>query len=199
MQWISAVLKSQGYIMVEPLLDRVTDFSLHFHVSPETIRYEGVGRFETNSNGQYEANILNSDVSDIQDIVPLEQLSEQLIDAFQFFDIPKKYAGYAGVDLMVIRFDGRYLIQPCVEVNWRYNMGIVALRLQRYLANGAKGKFAVHFSPDQSFGDFHRQMTTEYPLEFKNGKPSRGYFPLSDPAKAQAGAYVLIDDRAKQE
>jgi hypothetical protein len=192
-QWINAVLKTQGYIMVEPLLHRVTDFSLHFHISPETIRYEGVGRFETNTNGQYEANILNPDVSDIQNLVSLEKLSAQLLGALKFFDIQTRYAGYAGVDLMVIRLNGDLLIHPCVEVNWRYNMGIVALQLQRLLADDVKGKFAVHFSPKQPFGDFHQQMTTEYPLEFKDGKPFRGYFPLSDPAKAHAGAYVLID------
>lgn len=38
-------------------------------------------------------------------------------------------------------------MQPCVEINLRYNMGIISIALQRYLRENSEGIFKIRFSP----------------------------------------------------
>jgi hypothetical protein len=45
------------------------------------------------------------------------------------------YAGYLGVDMMICREGENFLVHPCVEINLRMNMGVVArLFYDRYVA-----------------------------------------------------------------
>jgi len=55
------------------------------------------------------------------------------------------------VDMMVCRSDKEngYRVHPCVEINMRMNMGVVArLFYDRFVALGSKGCFAVEYVPD---------------------------------------------------
>ena len=43
-----------------------------------------------------------------------------------------KYVGYLGVDMMIYEDEsGEFGVQPCVEINLRYNMGICLLYTSR--------------------------------------------------------------------
>jgi hypothetical protein len=192
-QWVSGVIKQQGFIMIEPLLDKIEDFSLQFHISPKKIEFLGVGKFETNTNGQYISNTINPDTQFIEKIVPLERLVLQITDALKLKKIQESYEGYAGFDLMTINYNNQVLIQPCVEINWRYNMGLVALQLQKLIHPQAKGTFGVHFHPKKSFISFADEKRKEYPLTLKNNLPFKGFFPLSNPQNAISGAFFILD------
>ena len=74
----------------------------------------------------------------------------------------------------------RYKIQPCVEINLRYNMGIVALRLQRHIAKDAKGRFNIRFSGKQGeiYDSVEKQLEM-YPLETCDGAIVSGYINLT--------------------
>lgn len=193
-QWIASVLKQQGYIMAEPLFNKKLDFSLHFHVSPKGVKYIGYSAFHTNSNGRYIANEINSDTTQVDRIMPVSSLASLLIEAIQTSDAQIHYEGYVGVDLMIVEIEGREYIHPCLEINWRYNMGLVALRINELLSDDVKGIFSVHVSPKGSFGDFCKKMTIQFSPVYSAGLPVRGFFPLSDPVVARSGAYLLLGD-----
>ncbi len=61
-------------------------------------------------------------------------------------------------------------VQPCVEINLRYNMGIVSIALQRYLQEGVEGvlKYSrvLHFLPmkREKLCNRWRRIETDYPI-----------------------------------
>lgn len=76
--------------------------------------------------------------------------SWQQIKEFLVCALPKllpEYTGALGVDMMIYRNgEQQDKIHPCVEINLRNNMGIVALEVSRKcLAEDAKGYFAVNY------------------------------------------------------
>ena len=81
--------------------------------------------------------------------------------------------------------DGSYALHPCIEINMRYTMGMVALRLsQRYLAPHAIGDFHITYD---SF------MKGAYPLTIENGKIREGYLSLCPVTKeTKYRAYILV-------
>lgn len=77
------------------------------------------------------------------------------------------YAGYLGVDMMICREGENFLVHPCVEINLRMNMGVVArLFYDRYVAFPACGRYVVeHYMTDGE--------------ALKNIRSCRCFFPLS--------------------
>lgn len=191
-QWIKSVIKQQGYLMVEPLLNKQADFSLHYHITENGIDYLGFGRFETNANGQYVKNIIKPGSEFIEQIITTDQLAEWLKQTMVDYQVHKKYRGYAGVDLMLVEINNQLVIHPLVEVNWRYNMGLIALKLEKIIHPKSKGTFMIHMEPKTAFKVVHKEFVEKHPLKFKEHLPSSGYFPLSDPQKAKSGAYVIL-------
>lgn len=193
-QWISSVLKHQGYLMVEPLLNKKLDFSLHFHISSQGIHPLGISTFRTNSNGQYLTSDIFPNYKTIESLISVSDLQQMLQNAILESGAQNLYEGYIGVDLMVVEIDGRLVIHPCVEINWRYNMGLVALRLRQILPNVEKGFFSIFISPTESFGAFCERMKAQYPSTFVGGFPFKGFFPLSDFTDVMSGAYILLGE-----
>jgi hypothetical protein len=192
-QWISGIIKQQGFIMIEPLLEKLEDFSLQFHISQTEIQFLGVGKFETNTNGQYVSNKLNPETQFIEDVIHVDQLTQHIINILKQEKIQEKYEGYAGFDLMTIQYENHTLIHPCVEVNWRYNMGLVALQLQKLIHPQAKGEFSVFFDPKRKFKHFAEKALQKHPIEKIGSRLIKGFVPLSDPEKSVSGAYILLD------
>ena len=120
-----------------------------------------------------------SETQEIKDGLTASEETEAREDAT--YDHIVKYTGFLGVDMMIYRDGvGQYKIQPCVEINLRYNMGIVALQLQRHLAESAEGHFRVRFSAKpgdiSSSVEEQRQM---FPLERHDGAIVSGYIHLT--------------------
>ena len=84
--------------------------------------------------------------------------------------------------MMVCRSDKEdgYCVHPCVEINMRMNMGVVArLFYDRFVAPGSKGCFAVEYVPDnETLRARHEQDMHDYPLTVEQGRLASGYLPL---------------------
>ena len=184
---LSGILHKQEYVMVEKRLDRVIDFAMEFEMDADfRLRYLGLSVFKTSKRGEYEGNIVTSEDALREKITAYvsgemldrvrDVLMEALLDRYR-----GKYTGFLGVDMMIYRDGvGQYKIQPCVEINLQYNMGIVALQLQRHLAESAEGHFRVRFSAKpgdiSSSVEEQRQM---FPLERHDGAIVSGYIHLT--------------------
>lgn len=199
-QWINGAIQNQGYIMAEPLLDKILDFSLQYRITDtKEIEFLGVCFFKTGKNGQYEGNILGGIPENMKQFLPdtvLDNLAAGIKKALKKSDITTNYIGYLGIDCMLFADDGAIKIQPCLEINLRYNMGILSLFLNKHLHQNSKGIFKIHFNPKTSFDQFHQEMSQEYPFKLKNGKWLSGYLPLgSYNQNKQFGAYILLEEK----
>ena len=77
--------------------------------------------------------------------------------------------------------NSQFRIHPCVEINLRLNMGIIAHEVHRkLLAPGTEGTFHVTaFPTEEAAQQFHQEQTTKYPPVYREGKMVSGYHPLT--------------------
>ena len=199
-QILQGIINKQKTVSIERALDKQLDFAMEFISENNNIRFEGYSLFETNNKGAYQGNYIGSQeeiVKKLKEFISLDlledvksQLSKILKNRYN-----KCYTGCIGVDMMVYKDNEEYKLQPCVEINVRDNMGLLALRFsQNYLEAGSKGTFYTDFSSiegEQKNRDI--QMKKEYPALFSNGRIKSGYLSLCPVnQKTKYRAYILI-------
>lgn len=203
-QILHGILKKQGSVSIEKVLDKKIDFAMEFNISKSgDTTFQGYSLFYTNNKGGYVSNYLGlqSDILEIIsfhiDINLLETVKSALIEILsnKFSGI---YSGNIGVDMMVYEENGKNKLHPCVEINVRDNMGIVALRIsQNYLSPGSGGSFHIDFKAKD--GDtflFHNEMKSKYPAKLKEKKIKSGYFSLCPVLPdTKYIAYLLVQEK----
>lgn len=201
-QILHGILKKQGSVSIEKVLDKKIDFAMEFTIDSETkVIFEGYSVFETNNKGAYMGNYLGSQ-SNIESLLTsyiepylLDQIKQWLLEYLKVHFSPY-YQGCVGIDMMIYFENGYHKLHPCVEINVRDNMGLLALRIsQNYLAENTTGRFYIDFSSKENdIYNKHLQMQKEYPLAISQKKFQHGYFslcPVSSDSKYRA--YILLD------
>lgn len=199
---LSGMLKQQGFVSVEPWLNKVIDLSYQFYSKNGIISYKGRTFFETDHKGRYLRNFLadepvtSGEVSDF-----LKEHDSRVISLLQTAlsqsNYARLYEGWIGVDSMVFRAaSGELKFQPVVEINGRYTMGAVALKLHDKLVEGSKGYFRIYFSAGTSFLKFARKQEAEKPLVLRDGKIESGFLALTPQLETNHfGAYLVAETR----
>lgn len=200
--WIDGAFKKQGTVSIECGLNKIQDFALEFYSDGEgNITFEGISVFGTEQQGSYSGNILGNQVY-LRNLIT-KWVKEEVY--YQIKDTVKEvlqsvfgsvYKGYLGVDMFVYKTKrDAYEIHPCVEINMRYTMGMVAIRLsEKYLATTTVGDFHVTYekTPGEAY-ERHRFMQETYPLVIENGKIKEGYLALCPVAEdTKYRAYILV-------
>ncbi len=184
--WAKSVIDKQGEVSIEPALDKYIDFAMEFYSDGKgNIKYEGLSVFSTEERGAYSGNLLGKEdilEKEITKYVSKEQIlliKEKLTNALQII-FSKEYEGFLGVDMLIYKENDMYYIHPCVEINMRYTMGMVALQLSRNLIHKeTTGKFIVTFDKEKGAAlKENENMCKSYPLLLKDGKIAKGYFSL---------------------
>jgi len=202
--WLDGILRKQGYVMVEKKLDKIVDFAMEFYVdNNRSVRFIGLSLFQTGVRGEYKGNFVGSQhfiQEQLTRWVPQEQferiraaLEKQLTVTFA----ASGYTGPLGVDMMIYREGGEINIQPCLEINLRYNMGILALTLaQRWVDSQSKGFFSVLYFPRAEEALQRDRMNRfKYPLRIRNGQIISGYLPLTPiESDTRFVAELLVDE-----
>lgn len=132
--WCRNVIAKQGSVIVERREKVVRDFAMLYSISGNDVRFEGMSLF-FNDNGMYKGNVLGTDawiLDELSSYLPRELFIE-LQDALgQFFcrNYLGVYQGFVGVDMFIYTApDGTSRIAPCVEINARMTMGLLARRV----------------------------------------------------------------------
>lgn len=199
-QWISGILKHQNYLIAEPYLEKLIDLSFQFQVKDHSkVDYLGYSIFDTSSNGQYKGTFIHPDLRVLLPDENFTQLREMidatagiLKEALLKSEYAKYYSGYLGVDALIFRNQNRLMMQPCIEVNCRMNMGVLCLQLENKIDKDTSGKFELSLiKPDEFDNDSAIGLKNE--LKFSNGKIISGYLPLAEqkPNK-KFGAYINL-------
>ena len=181
--WCNRVIKTQGYVTVMPIYNKVQDFAMEFYVHPDqSVEFVGYSLFETDKHGYYQGNGLLSD-EEIENNLAVYVSMKRLENTKQRvgdFLASQGYQGWVGVDMMICKERGEMCVLPCVEINYRQTMGMVARVLNdQFLAHQATGTFMIeHFSNHEELVDFVEEKSKEAPLEVNGGRVKKGFMPL---------------------
>jgi hypothetical protein len=202
-EWISGILKQQKYVVIEPWLDKLLDISFQFHVDSKTgLNYLGHTFFETNSNGRYQSTFIHPnekglipDMEDSEREKIIRTTAMKLKKVLQTSDYNRFFEGFLGVDALIFRSGDRLKIQPCIEINCRMNMGILALSCEQQLHPLASGKISTYYDKEADFSEFSEKMKKEFPPKLIDGKLYSGFFALTEPLPGRKfGAFLYLGD-----
>lgn len=203
-QILHGMIKKQGRVFIEKALNKYIDFAMEFYITKEgDITFVGYSLFETTTRGAYLGNILDSQTN-IQrritsaidhNLLELVKINLQKILKDRFSTV---YSGYIGVDMMIYEDNGKYKLHPCLEINVRTNMGIIAINIyNEYLHPDSIGMFYIDFiSEEEGIYKSDMELNEKYPAIISDGKIKSGYLslcPINDNTKYRA--YILIEER----
>lgn len=199
-QILHGVIKKQNTVSIEKVHKRIVDFAMEFTINNSCCSFLGYSLFNTNSKGRYESNYIGSQdtisklLTSYIDDTFLEKIKKDLINFFST-KINNLYNGCIGVDMMICKENNSYYLHPCVEINIRDNMGIVAMNIyNRHIVPESEGYFYLDYHKEEGFlVKSDQEMSKKYPLICTKGRIKSGYFslcPISEKTKYRA--YILI-------
>jgi hypothetical protein len=196
---LSGMLQQQGFVTVEPWHDKVLDISYQFYSMAGRITYKGRTFFETDSKGRYLRNLLTDNPDTSLEIAGfLDEHNDEVIALLQKALSESEYAvdyeGWLGVDALIYKTaSGALKFHPLVEINGRFTMGAIALKLQEKLTVGSQGFLQIYYSQTTNFQAFCQKQEADKPLVMKDNKIVSGFLPLTPPLPShQFGAYIEL-------
>ena len=197
---ILAMVREQGYAIVEPYLDKVIDLAFQFKLEKGKASYVGISNFRTDYKGKYDGNSLNGLPDTLEEEVKtfIEKIPRlvinPLIEILETSPLALHFEGYFGVDTLIYKDEtGTLKVNPCLEINVRYNMGLLSLYVEKFIVPHKKAAYHTWFQPGTTFYNFKKEMEQKYPLVLRNNKIESGFFTLSDVREdTQFGAYLLV-------
>jgi hypothetical protein len=200
-QILQGMFNKQSCISLEKFLHKTLDFAMEFRCEEgKNVTFAGYSLFQTDEKGGYTGNMLDSQKNiekQLMRYIDLQLIIKIRIETGKFLSEKfKNYSGFLGIYRLIYSFENKYFIYPCVEINMRANMGIIALNLaENFLFTGKTGRFTVDFC--KIAGEIlqkHTEMANKFPPRFENGKLFSGYLPLCPVnEKSKYWAYVVLN------
>ena len=200
-QWISGIIRQQNYLIAEPFLKKLIDLSFQFQISANAeVEYLGYSVFETNGNGQYKGSLIRPDLKSIlpeEHIAEVEEMisisSNLITESLKNSIYAVCHRGYLGIDALIFTDQNRLIMQPCIEINSRMNMGILAKFIENKIHPHATGKFELFYGSPGEYLNFAKIQSHLRPPEFQTGKLYSGFLPLVEPdSNKKFGAYISL-------
>lgn len=158
--WLRGIIRRQGSIMAEIGYERSIDFASEWICEKGYVRFMGLSVFEVSPRGKYHFNILAPE-EELFSMIAIKTGNEfelrQILDkqklALEAIIAPY-YTGPLGIDMFATR-EG--IIHPCVEINLRHTMGLIASKLQKELEKGGKiADMLKRIYPDRVFSPLEK-------------------------------------------
>ena len=177
--WCRKIIAKQGSVTVERRHKVVQDFAMLFRVGATgEVLFEGLSMF-FNDNGIYKGNVLASD-----DYI-LEKWSSYVDEAlilkvrtaltmFLAGRFSGRYCGYVGVDMFEYESDGGFRLAPCVEMNVRMTMGLLARRIFDR-SDYVSGDYVMTVEYSPADGELYRKYVGEENKTLTRITPSSHY------------------------
>lgn len=218
--WLQRLLRDFGEVVVEPWLAGRIDLSAQFVTEPDRpIRLLGITRFVTDARGQYAGSFIHQKVAGLDEnerrfLYGGSPGGKRLQHFFEHLGIIIEqqtegigYYGPIGVDALVYNgWSGRLKLKPVIEVNPRYTMGHLALKLAPRVNASRTAFWTILRAQDlaeagfDSIAGFAVHMEHEHPCEMTDGGLiSSGVLFTTDPAQARAYASLLVVGRSLEQ
>lgn len=195
--WISGAIKQSGYVMAEPFFNILNHFSIQFYINKIQCRSVTFGAFSCNSKGGYECNfirgveVLPKAKQFVHDL-DIRLIADILSEALKKLEIGNYYNGYLGVDMFLCEHqNGRLFLHPCVEINLRQNMGLVAHYLSSWIADNRVGRFRIINKTNVSNNDIMGFINSNSP-QWSKSKLQSGLIALTPPVNRNHVAIAEI-------
>ncbi len=150
--WANRIMTRQGSVILEPWLDRVFDFSVHYDYSPSGLRHVGFVQLVNDRRGQFQACMagskfcrgLSSEITQFLMSGVLSVYQKQTPEKLEPLLRASNYLGPVGIDAFVYRTaDGTLKLRAVVEMNPRFTMGRLTWELSRRVAAGRTVRFEL--------------------------------------------------------
>jgi len=203
MEWIEGALKQQGFITAEPLLDKRFDFSFQFNLDRTgNITFIGISYFINDEKGHFIGGNLNwphtkDEISDFLSNETITQSAQLLIHALKTVNPQQYYEGHFGVDAIIYLDDNNnFKIHPCLDINWRFNMGLININLNKYVDPNSIGKWEVRAFKSQKWNLFIEENSINKPLIIQNNKIKSGFLNMTPPNNDSLfGVFMVISEK----
>jgi len=200
---IKGIINTQGFVIAEPYLNKAADLALQFKIEKGEIDFLGISNFFTDSKGQYQGNFIHGvpNEYDKETVAFLKFLPDVLvkpiITTLESSRLSLLYEGNFGVDMLIFRDEkNRLKVNPCLEINLRQSMGLLALQLCKLVSPDKMAVYRMFYQQGKSFFEFKNEMIKKHPPEFVNGKLNSGFFALTEADEnTQFGAYLFVITR----
>ena len=197
---VMGIVKEQGFALAEPLLNKALDLALLFEIKKGKVKALGTSYFYTNIKGQYEGNYLNGLPANIDKKIVdfaeniIGEIRQPIIDTIENSKMATFHEGVFGVDTLIYFDENNKLkINPCLEINVRHTMGLLALRLETLISKNKKGVFSTYYKPGKSYYQFKNEMEEKHPLKIVENKIESGFFALTEARQDNLfGAFILV-------
>ncbi len=208
-QWVKGMLRRQGVLYGEAWLEKVQDVSFHFWVHENHIEYLGHNYFLAEASGQFIGCYLGfpenpsplwEDSSKVKEA--LAQAAALLKKGLEVMKLNQHYIGPVGVDGLFYKGSksGELLLNPCIEVNMRYSMGLANVYLTNRVNAESRGIWKIESFLKDDWRDFCREKTRRYPPVVEGGVLRQGFCPLVSPGvEKQFGAWLFLPPYGKSD
>lgn len=206
--WIDSTLTEQGSLVVEPWLDRIADFSVHYDVIPDhPPKLRGMVRLHNDSGGRFIACTAARRFSRLLPPEAARFLHESRTEEFYEDVLPRHLAavigdsglrGWLGVDAFLHRdAAGGMLLRPVVEINPRCTMGRITLEARRFAAPESPVAWRIYYQRHvreagcRTLAEFAARIRAQHPVVMEQGRLLSGAVCVNDPATAEKFLGVL--------
>jgi len=131
----AGIIHRQGSVMAERGYRKIAEFGALYECDRYNAKFRGMSMFLTEPRGTYAGNIIaNQDyfISKIDSLGLLGEVNEtttRLENVLTELLIPH-FTGWLGIDMMAYKGDdGKTHLHPCIELNLRMTMGVVAMKI----------------------------------------------------------------------
>lgn len=136
MRWATSVCTRQGGMCLNRFYHKRMDFAMEFRMGSDgACSFLGYSLFRADAVGRYEGNVVASQ-DDITHAIVAGGANQTLLESLAEYHrqylplyLGAGYEGVVGIDMLLAEVGGQVCVHPCIEINLRMNMGVVALRL----------------------------------------------------------------------
>ena len=157
---LQGFLNTQGGFVADRFYDKELDYAMEFYVHRDhTVEFLGYSIFHAEENGAYGYNLVDDQHALMSHISSVRDLNNRLIEYHMSHLGQTAYHGPVGIDMLLLKsgpdqvVNGKSQntkrIHPCIEINLRMNMGILALLL--YKRYGSKANIQLTPPRPQGF------------------------------------------------
>ncbi len=157
-QKLSGFIKRQGGFIADRFYDKRIDFALEYFIAPDgEIDFLGYSLFTAGINGYYGYNIV-APQEELRAAITADGCSGALLDRLIATHkkllqkrLKGRYSGPIGVDMLSTIENNIYKVHPCLEINRRMNIGILAIDIQQRLQQRSKEIISLLPSDNRKF------------------------------------------------